>query len=204
MQEEEKARSMESMQGASIAFPIDRDRKGGDERSRRGSGDGDSRRRRMRGEGRRVRIERGGGGEKVVSSYGATQMTSGDGTDRSERDHSSGGTVCGRRAELRARFSRHGGEGGGRTVQTERAFRPGPTERLHRRRHGPQAAVLVRGREFRAGGAAKGDDKDVGLDVASKGQVLLAIVEAEGQTEAHLGNKADQRMLQEGQQGSAP
>ena len=109
MQEEEKARSMESMQGASTAFPIDRDRKGGDERSRRGSGDGGSGRRRMRGEGRRVRIERrrgGGGGEKVMRSYGATQMTSGDGTDRSEGDHPSGGTVCGGRAELRAGFSR--------------------------------------------------------------------------------------------------
>ena len=106
MQEEEKTRSMESMQGASTAVPIDRGRKGGDKRSRRGSGNGDSRRRRMRGEGRRVRIERGGGGEKVVRSYGATQMTSGDGTDRSEGDHSSGGTVCGRRAEFRARFSR--------------------------------------------------------------------------------------------------
>lgn len=108
MQESEKTISMESMQGASTAVPIDRGRKGGDERSRRGSSDGGSGRRRVRGEGRRMRIERrgGGGGERVIRSYGATQMASGDGTDRSEGDHSSGGTVYGGRVEFRARFSR--------------------------------------------------------------------------------------------------
>jgi hypothetical protein len=44
------------------------------------------------------------------------------------------------------------------------------------------------------------DDKDVSLNKACKWEVLFPIVEAEGQTEAHLWDEAGERVLQEVQQ----